>query len=237
MKKKIGISYTETNLPNYLSWFTEDDLNRGFELVQLSFKENNTEDFIDCSGFILTGGIDIDPAMYNGDPVYPNKPRSFRRDRDEFEKLIFQYSQKHRRPVLGICRGLQLVNVLQGGKLIQDLGPLNNIHTSKTDIDKQHTVNAEENTLLAEITGITTGHVNSAHHQAVPPDAVGDSLMVNAWSEDKSIIEGLEFKDKRNKGFMLCVQWHPERITDKERNPFSLNLKNRFLEEASKIQL
>ena len=75
-----------------------------------------------------------------------------------------------------------------------------------------------------------TGRVNSAHHQAIAPDSVGENLMVNAYDDDdEKIIEGLEFKNKADKAFMLCVQWHPERINNKEENPFSENLKKEFL--------
>ena len=59
--------------------------------------------------------------------------------------------------------------------------------------------------------------VNSAHHQAIDPDGIGENLMVNAYDDDdEKIIEGLEFKNKTDKAFMLCVQWHPERIKNKE---------------------
>ena len=72
--------------------------------------------------------------------------------------------------------------------------------------------------------------VNSAHHQAIDPEALGENLMVNAYDNDhEKIIEGLEFKNKVGKAFMLCVQWHPERINNKEENPFSRNLKKEFL--------
>ena len=229
MKKKIGISYTRTYFQNYWNWFTPEDLADEFELVELSFEKNNTEDIYACDGFVLTGGVDVDPTFYNGESEYKNKPGLFQPERDHFEARIYHHSQLHKLPVLGICRGMQLINVLQGGKLIQDLDNGNARHR-KEESDKVHPVVAENNTLLHQIAGTGSGQVNSAHHQAIDPNALGHNLKVNAFdNDDEKIIEGLEFHDKGNKGFMICVQWHPERMSDKERNPFSKNLKHQFL--------
>jgi acyl-CoA reductase-like NAD-dependent aldehyde dehydrogenase len=72
--------------------------------------------------------------------------------------------------------------------------------------------------------------VNSAHHQAIDPNALGTNLKINAFDDDdQKIIEGLEFDDRSNKAFMICVQWHPERMKGKEENPFSENIKKQFL--------
>ena len=121
-KKKIGISFTTTNHKHYLAWFNTADLSNEFELIDLSFEKNNLADIQTCDGFVLTGGVDVDPSFYGGNPLYDNMPNSFQKNRDEFESAIFHYSQLMKLPLLGICRGLQLVNVLTGGKLNQDLG-------------------------------------------------------------------------------------------------------------------
>jgi putative glutamine amidotransferase len=229
MKKKIGISYTEALFHNYWNWFTPQDLGNDFELVELSFEKNNTDDIDQCDGFILTGGIDVDPSFYNGESDYKNKPGLFKPERDAFEAKIYTYSQANKLPVLGICRGMQLINVLQGGKLIQDLDGGNARH-KKEESDKEHNIVTENDTLLHTIAGSLSGHVNSAHHQAIDPDALGDNLKINAYDDDDEMnIEGLEFDDKTNKGFMLCVQWHPERMKEKEQNSFSENIKRQFL--------
>ncbi len=229
MKKKIGISYTKTLFQNYWDWFTANDLRDDLELVELSFEKNNTEDIYQCDGFLLTGGVDVDPSFYNGKTNYNNSPDSHQADRDFFEEKIYRYSQINQLPLLAICRGMQLVNVLHGGKLIQDLDNGNERH-KKEESDKEHTIIAGDDTLLSKIAGADLGHVNSAHHQAIDPDAIGDNLIANAYDDDdEKIIEGLEFKDKTNKAFMICVQWHPERIKGKEKNPFSENLKKNFL--------
>jgi len=229
MKKKIGISFTKTSFQNYWNWFTPSDLREDVELLELSFERNNTEDIHLCDGFILTGGIDTHPSFYNGKANYNNSPSVFQIERDFFEEKIYRYSQLHKLPVLGICRGMQLINVLEGGKLLQDLDNGNERH-KKEESDKEHTIVAEEGSLLFQISGSHSGRVNSAHHQAIDPDGVGKNLMVNAYDDDQEkIIEGLEFRNKTDKAFMLCVQWHPERMKAREENPFSENLKKQFL--------
>ncbi|MGZ5191764.1 MAG: gamma-glutamyl-gamma-aminobutyrate hydrolase family protein, partial [Flavisolibacter sp.] len=231
MKKKIGISYCEYNFQNYWNWFNAEELSDDIELVELSFQKNNTEDIKVCDGFILTGGVDVTPSLYKESENYENAPSDFRTERDLFEKHIYEFSQENKLPLLGICRGMQLVNVLEGGKLIQDLGKANRVH-KKQDTDKQHEIRIERQSLLFETTGLAIAKVNSAHHQVVRIDALGNNLKVNSWSEtDDSAPEGLEFTDKKGKAFMLCVQWHPERMPDKEMNPASINIKKRFLKE------
>ncbi|MFI5188369.1 MAG: aldehyde dehydrogenase family protein [Chitinophagales bacterium] len=229
MKKRIGISYTKTLFDNYWNWFTKEDLKYDIELIELNFEKNNTDDIYQCDGFVLTGGVDVDPSFYNGKKKYNNTPSSFQPERDHFEEKIYRYSQMNKIPVLGICRGMQLINILQGGHLIQDLDNGNERHR-KEESDKEHAIIAENNSLLYKISGSVSGHVNSAHHQAIDPNGIGDNLMVNAHDDDdEKIIEGLEFKNKTGKAFLLCVQWHPERMKDKEENPFSQNLKKQFL--------
>lgn len=236
MKKRIGISYTKTLFDNYWNWFTRKDLSGVFELVELSFEKNNTNDIFSCAGFVLTGGVDVHPSFYKGESVYNKMPDAHQPERDLFEEKIYRFSQKNKLPVLGICRGMQLINVLEGGKLIQDLDNGNERHR-KEAADKEHTVIAIEETLLHQITGSLCGHVNSAHHQAIDPHAMGVNLKINAVEDDdERIIEGLEFADKKGKGFMLAVQWHPERMSNKESNPFSSNIKKIFLEETRKVK-
>ena len=135
MKKKIGISFTRTNFQYYWNWFSTEDLSDKIELIELSFEKNNIDDFEKCDGFVLTGGVDIDTSLYGGASSYNHQPDQFQRERDLFEEKIFRYSQFHQLPVLGICRGLQLVNVLLGGKLIEDIDEANLVHKKDGDID------------------------------------------------------------------------------------------------------
>jgi putative glutamine amidotransferase len=151
MKKKIGISYTETNFQNYWNWFNNIE-QQDVELIELSYLKNNVVDCNKCDGFILTGGVDIDPSFYDGDFEYDNKPNALEPERDVFEEKIYKYSQENHKPLLGICRGLQLVNVLQGGRLIQDLNADRNArHRRAKKTDRQHKIKIEKDTLLFNI--------------------------------------------------------------------------------------
>jgi acyl-CoA reductase-like NAD-dependent aldehyde dehydrogenase/gamma-glutamyl-gamma-aminobutyrate hydrolase PuuD len=232
MKKRIGISFSTTNFQFYWDWFTTEDLGDDIELVELSFEKNNVEDFASCDGFILTGGVDVHPSFYDQPEEYANRPEVFQPERDAFEKRIFHYSQFHSAPLLAICRGLQLVNVLLGGKLIQDLGKGNMVHRKETGNDKKHTAEIVAGSLLYQISGSSSSEINSAHHQAVDNYAIGENLMVGAWSKSDAVIEALEFKNKSGKAFMLGVQWHPERMMGKENHPLSKNIKDAFLNEV-----
>lgn len=229
MKKKIGISYTETNFQNYEQWFTEQDLGDDLEIIILSFIQNNTEDISHCAGFVLTGGIDVLPSLYDGAEEYPYRPAAFLPERDQFEKLIYKYAQTHHRPVLGICRGLQYINILEGGKVYEDIGETANDVHKKATVDKEHRIDIVPDTLLHSITKVDEGIVNSAHHQAIRPDQLGNNIMISAYSDADRIIEGIEYKDKTDKAFMLAVQWHPERMKGKDESPFSRNIKTAFI--------
>jgi acyl-CoA reductase-like NAD-dependent aldehyde dehydrogenase len=231
-KRRIGISFSRTNFHYYWEWFAGEEEKGEVARVELSFEKNNLEDLATCDGFVLTGGVDIHPSLYGGDETYANQPDAFQLERDIFEKKIYDYSQRHQLPVLAICRGMQLVNVLQGGKLVQDLDKVNIVH-KKDESDKSHPLKVLPGTLMSEIEEERLTIINSAHHQAVDPTAIGENLQVNAVSEGDDVVEGLEFKDKTGKAFLLGVQWHPERMEGKEEHPFSINIKKRFLKEVA----
>ena len=223
--KKVGITDSRSaSMEKYVNWFQGEDV----DIVKL---EIDSHDYKSCSGIVLTGGTDVHPDVYDGEHEYPNKPESWDEDRDEYEETVYKYAKVNKIPILAICRGLQLVNVIEGGTMIQDLGEGNVTH-QKEGNDKEHSVTIDSRTLLGDITGAMSGTVNSAHHQAV--DEPGRSLLVNATSKD-NVIEGLEFKDKTNKGFMIAVQWHPERMKDKDTSAFSKNIKRAFLSAIRSI--
>ncbi|MEC5142730.1 gamma-glutamyl-gamma-aminobutyrate hydrolase family protein [Chitinophaga sp. 212800010-3] len=231
MKKRIGISFTETNFHNYPHWFQPEDLGEDVEIVTLSFVERNEQDIYTCDGFVLTGGIDVLPSLYGGAEQYPYKPERFLPERDAFEKRIYEYAQEQQIPVLGICRGLQYINILEGGKVYEDIGATANLIHKKDKADKIHDVNIRKDSLLYAITGVENGQVNSAHHQGIDPEHLGHNLMISATSATgDAIIEGIEFRDKTGKGFMIGVQWHPERMPEKESNPLSSAIKKQFIQ-------
>ncbi|MHA1536298.1 MAG: gamma-glutamyl-gamma-aminobutyrate hydrolase family protein [Alphaproteobacteria bacterium] len=156
---------------------------------------------------IVTGGdFDVDPAQY-GDSTRHEKV-TLKEARTGFETAVTKSALERDMPVLGICGGQQLLNVILGGTLIQHIpdenpGGLEHEQTNPRD-QAGHAVRVEPGTLLHEITGAETLDVNSAHHQAAK--ALGEGVAVNANAED-GIIEGIEAARYK---FCLGVQWHPE---------------------------
>jgi len=226
--KRIGVTTSDTNFQNYPNWISGE----GVEVVLLSYEQKNTQDFDSCDGFVLTGGIDVQPAFYQNDRVdYPNTT-VFNESRDLFEMQVFEYARQQNKPVLAICRGLQLVNIALGGNLIQDLqenGFTN--HRKGPDGDREHKIEVKPGTLLAQIAGVQHGFVNSAHHQGL--DQIADGLKVSAFSED-GVVEAIEYKDA-NKPFLLAVQWHPERMQIPASNlAFSQNIRSAFIDAMLK---
>ncbi len=234
MKKKIGISFTRTNFQHYLNWFTKTDLGEDLELVLLSFEEPDQQAMEQCDAYVLTGGVDIDPVFYQGDPEYPNKPDSYQPDRDQFESDIYRHAKEKQVPLLAICRGMQLVHTLEGGKLIQDLGSQNSRHKKDTEEDKQHPLQLVPGSWLADWAGALTGQVNSAHHQALDPATLSSNWRISARDET-GLIEAIEWKDQRIHPFLLGVQWHPERMLNKEQNPLSQAIKEHFLQTIREL--
>jgi len=235
---KIGLTYTgfEHKHKNYVNWLKGSDNHRDndIEVIRLSVEENNADLLNDCDGLLLSGGVDSDPIFYNGSKEYPNKPEEgWNTKRDLFEMSLYKSAIKKNIPVLAVCRGMQLVNVLQGGTLTQDLGHLNTRHKAVEETDKEHGITIEKNSLLEDIVKVQTGKINSAHHQCI--EELGDGLMINCIAEDGTI-EGTEWKEKSGKPFLLCVQWHPERMYKfhLQDTPLSKNIRTRFIEEIKK---
>lgn len=206
----MKIALTHTGNPEkhqyYINWLKANDT---IEIVALSADAGNRSELGSCNGLVLSGGIDIQPKLYGGLPIYPGAPEKFNEKRDAFEIAAFESAQAKGLPVLGICRGMQLINVIHKGTLIQNLGndSLNKTHNGTPD--KQHMVSVIKDSLLHQLTGETEAEINSAHHQAI--DKLGDGLLINALAADGTV-EGIEWKDKAGKPFMLAIQWHPERM-------------------------
>ena len=230
-KIKIGVTFSEARYENYPKWIIGDDAD--IELVELSWEKQNWDDIEDCDGIVLTGGVDTCPRFYENERTdYPNKPDNWNEARDEFEMHVFETALNFDHPVLAICRGLQLVNVALGGDLVQDLQEAGkNDHRRHGELDGQHAVSVVEHSLLNHVSGVTAGNINSAHHQAV--GRISDELMVSAVSPD-GVVEAIEWKVKEGEPWLLAVQWHPERMLDKESNPLSKNIREKFLEAVRK---
>lgn len=220
----IGISEGSKYF-NYENWFKDEP---GVTITKLSYQLDNFDAIVNCDGIILSGGHDINPRLYNqpGFLDYVN-PKDIDERRDEFEWKIMQHIEQDRKPLLGICRGLQLVNVYYGGTLVPDIPAFGKFNHGKfkEGHDREHQVQLDPDTALCKIIGATTGTINSAHHQSV--DMPGFDLVVNALSPD-GIIEGMERRDPDGKPFLVLVQWHPERMANQD-SVFSKNLKESFL--------
>jgi putative glutamine amidotransferase len=162
---------------------------------------------VQWSGLLLIGGTDVGAALYGQDPApATDKPDM---ERDALEQQVLRQALAGNVPVLAICRGMQLFNVIHpGGTLVQDLDG------HKLPRNRTHHVEIYNGTRLAEIFGAGLHSVNSRHHQAVAD--VGEGLVVSAKSPG-GIIEGLERPDLR---FAVAVQWHPEDQMPQQRRLF-----------------
>jgi putative glutamine amidotransferase len=162
-----------------------------------------------CDALILTGGPDVHPARFG---KQGNEDRcSIDEDRDTLEFALIQKAAALNMPVLGICRGMQILNVAHGGSLIIDIpadAATQIIHRCEEG-DCMHRISVDTTSALYHCTKQGCGTVNSFHHQAV--DRVADCFVISARSDDK-LPEALEWKDPAGKPFLLAVQWHPERL-------------------------
>ena len=173
-----------------------------------------------CDAVLLPGSnADLDPARFK----QPPSPRSAAADarREQVDDLLLADAYARRKPVLGICYGLQSLNVLRGGSLIQHIPDFlpeatrtKVNHEAGKKVPVAHTVQIDEDSQLAKIVAgagrDSIVPVNSSHHQSA--DAIGEGLRIVARCPDDRIIEGLEGTTPDH--FVLAVQWHPERSVD-----------------------
>ena len=195
----------------------------GMHWVELSDPEQAVQDALTCDGLLLPGGGDMDPKFYGQERIPAcGEPNLLR---DAAERLLLRAFLAADKPVLGICRGIQVMNAVLGGDLYQDIKPFehlpHNDHWAKV-----HTVTVRRGTLLSRILGQDTVLVNSQHHQAV--DRVAPGFTLAALSED-GIVEAIE---KPDAGFCLGVQWHPEWLSDAD--PAMQGLFDAFVNACSK---
>ncbi|HUF25679.1 MAG TPA: gamma-glutamyl-gamma-aminobutyrate hydrolase family protein [Gemmatimonadaceae bacterium] len=173
------------------------------------------EDLIaDVDALVLQGGTDVAPESYGESPIRPEWAGD--RVRDRYETLLIEAAMALDRPVLGICRGIQMLNVALGGSLLQDIGtqcPGALVHREFHRYDQlQHDIAFEPGSSLARIhPGCTAGQVNTVHHQAIKVLAHG--LRVEARSVPDGLIEAVRFEPAPGTDptpWLYAVQWHPE---------------------------
>ena len=181
-------------------------------------------------GVILTGGLDIGPNIY-GEDTDPEADVRISSERDEWEIPILKQALANNMPILGICRGMQLLNVVFGGKLIQDLSGHRNIEYPD-DKSVFHQIYLSPGTKLAAIMG-SGGfiRVNSQHHQGLGEAQKAPSLLASAYSLDDGIIEAIE---SPNHDWVIGVQWHNE-IEEELYKTFG-NIFQAFLERSDRFE-
>lgn len=166
--------------------------------------EHNPDQVLDVvDGLMLAGGSDIDPSAYGQEPHPETKLTVPERDRAEL--ALARAAAARDMPVLGICRGMQLINVYQGGTLVPHLE--DGVH--QLEDGQRHDVRIDGTSALSRLLDATRGEVTSSHHQAV--DSVGKDLRAVSHHADGTI-EAIEWIQPLRKPWLAAVQWHPERM-------------------------
>jgi putative glutamine amidotransferase len=172
-------------------------------------QDNAVEETLDAiDGLILSGGADLDPALYGAERHA--ETTVVQPERDEAELALLRAALDRELPVLAICRGMQLLNVLGGGGLHQHMPELvgHEGHREVPGVFSEHEVRLDPDSKVGALIG-TTAPVKSSHHQGL--SAVGEGLDVSGWAEDGSV----EAIEDRSHSFALGVLWHPEEGEDK----------------------
>jgi gamma-glutamyl-gamma-aminobutyrate hydrolase PuuD len=171
--------------------------------------EDGIEETLDAlDGIVFSGGADVDPALYGAEPHPETDAPQARRDAAEL--ALLRAALERDVPVLAVCRGVQLLNVVRGGDLVQhlpeELG--HDDHKQVPGVFAEHPVEVKEGTRLAAMIGARS-EVTSHHHQGL--GRIGDGLVETAWARDGTL-EALEDPSRR---FAIGVQWHPEASEDR----------------------
>ncbi len=220
---KIGIS----------SCFMYPDLNRGvFPPKTLNYLEQDMGRFItqkgilpvlipnvegsllqdlvnEMDGFVFQGGTDVSPQMYGEAPIENGRWKGDQ-PRDEYELKLMKMAFKTEKPILCVCRGMQLMNVFFGGSLYQDTKtqrPETILHRDASEYDRVcHRVTFSKGSLMEKLYGSENHQINSVHHQSIKE--LGKNLQVEAISPEDNVIEAIRYTGSEK--WMVGVQWHPE---------------------------
>lgn len=220
--KWLVTSAAKADTRPYLQWLSRG----GVESVWIVSSNPMPTELAPFGALLLTGGGDVAPTRYQATPA--PEIEGVDEDRDEFECRLIERFMKAGKPVFGICRGLQILNVALGGGLIQHIPSIlrgSERHARRGGKDSTHPISFAKNTKFSEILDEVVA-INSAHHQAVDPQALGRGLRITALSGQRIIeaVEGVPFGAPA-----LAVQWHPERLQPFS-HPASAGLLNRMKE-------
>lgn len=232
MKPIIGITASLDNGKMTVDRTNSDAIFRagGVPLVlPYTVDENEIEQLVDrIDGLLLTGGGDIDPTLFGEEPL-PGLG-SICPERDTLEMALIRRMLDNDKPIFGICRGCQILNIAAGGDMYQDLYTQRDAllqHSQKAPRwHASHTLRIEEGSLLHQIVGESTYKVNSFHHQAVRKLAPG---FAHSAATKDGVTEAFESQQHR---FVLGVQWHPECTTGVD--PISQRLFAAFVGECKR---
>ncbi|AEF99346.1 peptidase C26 [Methylomonas methanica MC09] len=188
-------------------------------LTPLTYRQHRKERF---QGVIIGGGSDIDPKLYGGDDTGASRKDP---ERDAFEIEMIEYALARKLPVLGICRGAQLINVVLGGTLYNDIRGLRRRTSNRRTPLPRKTALIKAGTQLSQILGAEKCRINSLHHQAI--HTLGRDLAASAHDLD-SFIQAIE---STRDSYIMGVQWHPEYLSylSKQRH-----LLNSFIQAAAR---
>ncbi|MBI9038968.1 MAG: gamma-glutamyl-gamma-aminobutyrate hydrolase family protein [Bacteroidales bacterium] len=187
--------------------------------------------FENCDGLLLTGGPDVFPGRYD-QAFDTSRCGEIDYKRDTLEFALIKKALELKMPILGVCRGEQILNIAMGGSLIVDIPTdfdTSIIHRCEDTYNCEHDIIVVKNSLLNKICQTGFYFSNSNHHQAV--NELADCFVASAFTHD-SLIEAIEWKKPEGKSFLIAVQWHPERLSSD--NTLSYPIAERFLEEAKK---
>lgn len=194
----------------YSAWFGKFESNAQYVDLYHMPLSKALKELESCSGLVLTGGPDVSPYRYGkGDEI---EKCEVDLKRDSLEFALIKKALELKIPILGICRGCQILNVAFGGSLIPDIPSdyqSEILHRMDNPDSCFHGVRLNKNTGFYSITKIDSGFVNSNHHQAIAQLASG--FRSTAAATD-GIIEAIEWKDAHNSQTVFAVQWHPERM-------------------------
>ncbi len=227
---RIAVSKTS---PNYINWLKRADST--LEIINCyGIRADSVVEMLkSCSGLLVTGGEDVNPALYGkaSDTSLCGKIDNYR---DTLETQLIHSAIGAGMPVLCICRGEQILNVTLGGDLIPDIPSqfgMSVIHQCDDYKNCFHKIRTAPESVLQSIVKSDSGFVNTNHHQAICNAA--PDLKISAWSTD-GLPEAVEWAKPEGKSFLIGVQWHPERMDTS--NSYSGKLVQAFLLNCREFQ-